>query len=40
MTPTGEQLADFFRSRKIEFGKCLEPHAMRSASNTRPFDPK
>lgn len=24
-SPTGEQLADFFRSRKIEFGKCLEP---------------
>jgi hypothetical protein len=25
MAPSSEELADFFRTRKIEFGKCLEP---------------
>jgi len=34
MTPTGEQLADFFRSRKIEFGKCLESSPPVSAKAT------
>jgi hypothetical protein len=25
MNPTSEELADFFKTRKIEFGRCLEP---------------